>query len=511
MSVIEAFEKVFRSIYSGQKLERDYKIVRDRYFPSDVTRHKKTTSLELERIHGLRSQTCINVYKNHFENPLREFIVSGTENKEIQTLKDELESIYFYISEFGNTISLENLMSFLDEKRSLAGIFDLGDLCGIPRNFHLVHLRGEDYIANGRGYVIPRHITKKQLDKAFKEARKVSQHLGAVYPYDKLDILLSWNFVQKEQQKRFAKELLASGKGFVEIEKDYFGFTERDRLFSQLRKIYSVYNEVPKENITASLYRTIKKRISGQTKISGDGEEKDEVLLEECVDGFDQYCIQMMYYEKKGNYRIAKSKLRNSITQEPYTGKLYKKEKELVGRLRENGKPMFTDDFAPLLKSLKGSTKTHIMEAGDLIYRTGFKYNSTYHTLDDRYETGKGKTETVHQVDRTRIEINRINRSIHLAQKVKRLCEFKCQLCGDRVQIGEDEFYAEAHHIQPLGKPHNGDDVLENMICVCPNCHVKLDYGIVPLEKSKIHFLDEHPIGDIYISYHNETYFPKEK
>ena len=219
----------------------------------------------------------------------------------------------------------------------------------------------------------------------------------------------------------------------------------------------------------------------------------------------------MMYYEKKDDYRIAKSKLRSSKIQDPsYSGKLYRKEKELVNRLRGNGKPMHTDTFVPLLKNIKKSTKIHIMQTADLIYRTGFKYNSTYHTLDDRYETEKGETEIVHQIDRTRIEINRLNRDVRFARKVKRLCEYKCQVCGDRIQIEEDKFYAEAHHIHPRGR--GGDDVIENMICVCPNCHVKLDYGVIPIDKSKIYFFDKHPIGDTYISYHNEKrYLGKEK
>ncbi|HIE25429.1 MAG TPA: hypothetical protein EYP74_05440 [Anaerolineales bacterium] len=106
--------------------------------------------------------------------------------------------------------------------------------------------------------------------------------------------------------------------------------------------------------------------------------------------------------------------------------------------------------------------------------------------------------------------MNKINRKSSLAKEVKRRCDNRCQICnGDRIQIREDEFYAEAHHIHPRGL--GGDDKLENMICVCPNCHVKLDYRIIPLDKSKIYFLDKHPIGDAYIAYHNETYFPEEK
>src|SRR6478672_8334883 len=37
--------------------------------------------------------------------------------------------------------------------------------------------------------------------------------------------------------------------------------------------------------------------------------------------------------------------------------------------------------------------------------------------------------------------------------------------------------YAEAAHIWPLGRPHNGPDELANLLCLCPNHHVLFDNG----------------------------------
>lgn len=37
--------------------------------------------------------------------------------------------------------------------------------------------------------------------------------------------------------------------------------------------------------------------------------------------------------------------------------------------------------------------------------------------------------------------------------------------------------YAEAAHIRALGSPHNGPDVIENVLCLCPNHHVLFDNG----------------------------------
>ena len=41
----------------------------------------------------------------------------------------------------------------------------------------------------------------------------------------------------------------------------------------------------------------------------------------------------------------------------------------------------------------------------------------------------------------------------------------KCELCGSRRNL-------EAHHIIPI--VYGGDDSLENLLCVCASCHVKL-------------------------------------
>ena len=42
--------------------------------------------------------------------------------------------------------------------------------------------------------------------------------------------------------------------------------------------------------------------------------------------------------------------------------------------------------------------------------------------------------------------------------------------------------YAEGAHIRPLGYPHDGPDVLGNVLCLCPNDHVRFDYGAIWLD-----------------------------
>ncbi|MBM4056477.1 MAG: hypothetical protein FJ264_17790 [Planctomycetes bacterium] len=96
-----------------------------------------------------------------------------------------------------------------------------------------------------------------------------------------------------------------------------------------------------------------------------------------------------------------------------------------------------------------------------------------------------------------------ILRDTELALHVKRLHRFECQLCGHTIELPDGRRYAESHHIQPLGQPHNGPDVIGNILCVCPNHHAELDYGVPEIFLSRISCTKEHPIEQKYIDYHN--------
>lgn len=72
--------------------------------------------------------------------------------------------------------------------------------------------------------------------------------------------------------------------------------------------------------------------------------------------------------------------------------------------------------------------------------------------------------------------ILRVVRDSQLAHTIKSLYNHKCQICNIAIQT-KNGLYSEGAHIKPLGKPHNGDDSLGNLICLCPNHHVMLDKG----------------------------------
>jgi hypothetical protein len=106
------------------------------------------------------------------------------------------------------------------------------------------------------------------------------------------------------------------------------------------------------------------------------------------------------------------------------------------------------------------------------------------------------------QTERMELRINRIIRDTKIAREVKRDNNFMCQLCNEQFLIGKDKPYVEAHHIKPLGKEHNGPDVKENIICVCPNHHALLDFGAIKLENGTFLSIDQQ-----YINYHNNIIF----
>ncbi|MFD6421337.1 YDG/SRA domain-containing protein [Streptomyces sp. NPDC060198] len=90
------------------------------------------------------------------------------------------------------------------------------------------------------------------------------------------------------------------------------------------------------------------------------------------------------------------------------------------------------------------------------------------------------RQEAQHDVYRPRSasSVQRIVRSTATANLVKQMYDYTCQVCGIRIQ-GRTGAYAESAHILPLGSPHDGPDVIGNVLCLCPNHHVLFDQGML--------------------------------
>lgn len=109
----------------------------------------------------------------------------------------------------------------------------------------------------------------------------------------------------------------------------------------------------------------------------------------------------------------------------------------------------------------------------------------------------------ISQPTRVDTKVSRILRDTQLARLIKEKHNFSCQLCGKTILLANGERYAEAHHIQPLGSPHDGPDIEGNIICVCPNHHVELDYFARPLDPDQLRIVAGHELDPRFLDYHN--------
>jgi HNH endonuclease len=114
-------------------------------------------------------------------------------------------------------------------------------------------------------------------------------------------------------------------------------------------------------------------------------------------------------------------------------------------------------------------------------------------------------TSTDELPGRIKQTVNRIIRDTDISRQIKRLYRFRCQVCGLRLKIGSGDFYAEAHHLQPLGGEHKGPDVPGNLMCLCPNHHALFDYFAMPLNPARLK-LKKHKLGKSFVNYHNKHF-----
>ncbi|MFE9998341.1 YDG/SRA domain-containing protein [Streptomyces avermitilis] len=121
--------------------------------------------------------------------------------------------------------------------------------------------------------------------------------------------------------------------------------------------------------------------------------------------------------------------------------------------------------------------------------------------------------------------IQRLVRDAAVSRNVKDLYGGECQACGLRLVGPDGRPYSEGAHIRPLGTPHCGPDVEPNVLCLCPNCHVRLDIGAIIIEDdwsiivragelggnvlSKLKRKKEHHVHLDYVRYHREWWLEK--
>jgi putative restriction endonuclease len=92
---------------------------------------------------------------------------------------------------------------------------------------------------------------------------------------------------------------------------------------------------------------------------------------------------------------------------------------------------------------------------------------------------------------------------------VKAIHDDTCQVCGLRLETPGGA-YSEGAHIRPLGRPHNGPDQPDNVLCLCPNHHVLFDAGAFAIHPDTLELVGivgelrthrRHPVGREHLEY----------
>jgi putative restriction endonuclease len=116
--------------------------------------------------------------------------------------------------------------------------------------------------------------------------------------------------------------------------------------------------------------------------------------------------------------------------------------------------------------------------------------------------------------ERRQVTVQRIVRASGVTRSVKSIHSFHCQVCNARLDTASGP-YAEGAHIRPLGRPHNGADRTSNVLCLCPNHHVLLDFGAFTIGPDwklwgvagELLTSAKHVIEEENVNYHREHIF----
>jgi putative restriction endonuclease len=109
--------------------------------------------------------------------------------------------------------------------------------------------------------------------------------------------------------------------------------------------------------------------------------------------------------------------------------------------------------------------------------------------------------------------VSRIVRDTLLCGQIKLLYNFSCQVCGLQLKVPSG-FYAEAAHVRPLGRPHDGPDTMDNLICLCPNHHCLFDAGSFGINADlsligmpgRLRLHKQHKLNPEHLRYHRQHF-----
>ena len=100
--------------------------------------------------------------------------------------------------------------------------------------------------------------------------------------------------------------------------------------------------------------------------------------------------------------------------------------------------------------------------------------------LPEGEETPPEEPEQPGTPSTTSAVVTRYIRDSRYGKELKVLYEYKCMFCDALIKRPHDTPYVETCHVKPLNE--KGPDAKNNLLILCPNHHVELDFGAVTID-----------------------------
>lgn len=159
--------------------------------------------------------------------------------------------------------------------------------------------------------------------------------------------------------------------------------------------------------------------------------------------------------------------------------------------------------------------------SGYLICRFHLQSEKSIKNLEDML--GDKLKHNYNRTSRTQHTVNKVDRNHLLSDKVKKLYNYRCQVCNSLLEKPKGAIAVGAH-IRALGRPHDGPDNINNLICLCPNHHAQFDAysfyidensleikGLKGFEGQKLTVSKQHKICREFFAYHRYLYEQAQK
>ncbi|MGJ6963441.1 caspase, EACC1-associated type [Streptosporangium sp. G11] len=149
-----------------------------------------------------------------------------------------------------------------------------------------------------------------------------------------------------------------------------------------------------------------------------------------------------------------------------------------------------------------------------------FRLEALNDESDAEYPNAENQHSQPHiSPDRWELISRGIYQDRQLSERIKKMYNNECQICGIALETIGGLRYAETTHIRGLGIPHNGPDTLNNILCLCPNHRTLFDLGAVTIDDNfqvvdeitgelidDLRVAPKHRVDLNFIRYHRELH-----